>query len=54
MDDIDEDKQMFGPDTESSTKDPSLTLYNEEAAEAFEQFTEERDPGDERVFQTTK
>ena len=52
--DLDADKWMLVPDTESSTKDPSLTFYNEEAAEAFEQFSEERDPGDERVFQTTK
>ena len=54
MDDIDEDKRMLVPDKESSTKETWVTFYNEEAAEAFEAFREERDPDDERVFQTTK
>jgi len=54
MDDINEDKRMLVPDKESSTKETWLTFYNEEAAEAFEHFREGREPGDERVFQTTK
>ena len=54
MDDIDEDKRMLVPDKESSTKETWLTFYNEEAAEAFEEFREERKEGDDRVFQTTK
>ena len=54
MDDIDKDKGMLVPNKESSTKETWVTFYNEEAAEAFEQFRKERDPDDDRVFQTTK
>ena len=54
IDDVDEDKRMVVPDKESSTKEIWPTFYNHEAAEAFEQFREECDPGDDRVFQTTK
>jgi len=31
-----------------------VSFYNEEAAEAFEKFRSDRDPEDDRVFQTTK
>ena len=54
IDDIDEEKRMLVPNKESSTKETWLTFYNDEAAEAFEQFREEREPDDNRVFQTTK
>lgn len=54
IDDIDEDNRMLVPDKESSTKETWLNFYNAEAAEAFEQFREAREPDDERVFQTTK
>ncbi|OYR67317.1 tyrosine-type recombinase/integrase [Halorubrum ezzemoulense] len=53
IDDIDEDKLLV-PDKESSIKETWLTFYNDEAAEAFEAFKPERDPDDDRVFQTTK
>ena len=54
MDDIDEAKRMIVPDKESSTKQTWVTVYNAEAAEAFDRFKPERDPDDERVFQTVK
>ncbi|MDB9301717.1 site-specific integrase [Halorubrum ezzemoulense] len=54
MDDTDEDKRMIVPEKESSTEQTWVTFYNDEAAEAFEAFKPERDPDDERVFQTTK
>jgi len=31
-----------------------VSFYNEETAEAFEEFRSEHDPKDDRVFQTTK
>ena len=54
MDDIDEDKRILVPDKDSKTKQTWLTLYNHEAAEAFEAFKPERKDRDERVFQTSK
>ena len=54
MDDIDEAKRMIVPDKESSTKQTWVTFYNEEAEQAFERFKPDRDPDDERVFQTVK
>jgi len=54
MDDIDEDKRMIVPEKESSTKQTWVTFYNEEAEQAFERFKPDRDPDDERVFQTVK
>ena len=54
MDDIDEEKRMLVPDKELNTKEMWLTFYHHEARESFEQFREERDPGDDRAFQTTK
>ena len=54
MGDIDEAKRMIVPEKESSTKQTWVTFYNEEAEQAFERFKPERDPDDERVFQTVK
>jgi len=54
MDDIDEDKRMLVLDKVSSTKETWQTFYDHEAVEAFEQSREERELGDDRVFQTTK
>jgi len=54
MDDIDEERRMIVPDKSSETKQTWVSFYNEEAAEAFEEFRSERDSDDDRVFQTTK
>ena len=54
MGDIDEAKRMIVPEKESSTKQTWVTFYNEEAEQAFERFKPDRDPDDERVFQTVK
>ncbi len=54
MSDTDEEKRMLVPEKESSTKQSWLTFYNEEAAEALEEYKPERKPDDDRLFQTTK
>ena len=54
MGDIDEAKRMIVPEKESSTKQTWVTFYNEEAEQAFKRFKPDRDPDDERVFQTVK
>ena len=54
MSDIDEEKRMLVPEKESSTKQTWISFYNEEAAEALEEYKPKRKPDDERLFQTTK
>ncbi|MDB9252880.1 integrase [Halorubrum ezzemoulense] len=41
-------------DKNSKTEQTWVTFYNDEAAEGFEAFKPDRDPDDDRVFQTTK
>lgn len=43
---------MLVPEKEPSTKQTWVTFYNEEAADAIEEFEPERE-GDGRVFQTS-
>ena len=54
MNDIDEETRLIVADRGSRTQQTWVTFYNAGAAEAFERFKPDRDPDDERVFQTVK